>query len=236
MAKVDRREKLALDEAYRLFHKTLEGDNAPEHIYSIVQSLKTVSKAVDAAGDGHFKLTVKLWQRIQRALFDKLVTSYPAHLVVYDENGQVLKPKESWSDYGVIEIHPEGLRRKDDYFRMGVNHLPINTRSRLEKVWSERGPSTRADDFIGIEEECCGGICTPKNFIIGDEILRIESLKGKEDAYAQWWDLFWQSYCTSSVREKHAMTMQMNQLESSGVILLLTRCPLNPVRRRRRCR
>ncbi len=212
MAKVDRREKLALDEAYRLFHKTLAGDHTAD-IFSVARSLSTVSRAVEGADNGQFKLTVRLWQRIQRSLFDKLITTYPSHMVVFRENGEVHKPKERWSDNAVIEIHPEGLRRNEDFFRMPVQQLQSSTRARLERIWLERGPATRREDFLDMEEEC-GEYCTPKNFVIGDEILRTESLKGKEDAYAQWWDLFWQSYCTSNSKEKHAMTRQMNALES----------------------
>jgi hypothetical protein len=134
-------------------------------------------------------------------------------MVVYKENGDVLKGKEAWSENAILEVHPEGLRRNEDCFRMPVKDLQSSTRTRLERLWLERGPATRKDDFLDVEEEC-GEYCAPRNFIIGDEILRTESMKGKEDAYAQWWDLFWQSYCTTNPREKSAMTRQMNALES----------------------
>jgi hypothetical protein len=39
-------------------------------------------------------------------------------------------------------------------------------------------------------------------------------MQGKANAYAQYWDLFWQSYCTSNPKEKKVMTQQMNALES----------------------
>jgi hypothetical protein len=215
MAKVERREKLALDEAYRLFHKTLEGEHAEQapDIYSIARSLKTVSKAIESADGANFKLTVRLWQRIERALFEKLITSHPAHLVVYSTAGNVLKPKEKWTEEAVIELHPEGLRRNEDCFRLKAKDLNSGTRARLEKLWTERGPSVRSEDFLDVEEEC-GEYCTPKNFVIGDEILRTESMQGKANAYAQYWDLFWQSYCTSNPKEKKVMTQQMNALES----------------------
>ena len=215
MAKVDRREKLALDEAYRLFHKTLDGEHAEQapDIYSIARSLKTVSKAIESADGANFKLTVRLWQRIERALFEKLITSHPSHLVVYGTAGSALKPKEKWAEEAVIELHPEGLRRNEDCFRLKAKDLNSGTRARLEKLWMERGPSVRGEDFLDVEEEC-GEYCTPKNFVIGDEILRTESMQGKVNAYAQYWDLFWQSYCTTNPKEKKVMTQQMNALES----------------------
>ena len=212
MARSDRREKLALDEAYRLFHRTLKDDPAVD-IYSLARSLRTVTRAVEGAGSGQFKLTVKLWQRIQRGLFDKLITGFPAHILIFDENGQVLKPHQAWTDDATLEIHPEGLRRNEDFFRMPVKDLQYGTKNRLERIWLERGSSTRKGDFAGVDEEC-GEVCTPKNFVIGDEVLRMESTKGKEEAYAQWWDLFWQSYCSKSGSDKHAMVQQMNALES----------------------
>ncbi|HEY9757204.1 MAG TPA: hypothetical protein V6C97_18700 [Oculatellaceae cyanobacterium] len=212
MAKGDRREKLALDEAYRMFHKALKDDPAVD-IFSVARSLRTVTSAVEGAGSGQFKLTVKLWQRIQRSLFDKLITNYPAHMLVFDQSGQVLKQHERWNDEATLEIHPEGLRRNEDCFRILVKDLQYGTRARLERIWTERGPSTRKGDFVGVEEEC-GEYCTPKNFVIGDDVLRMESTKGKEEAYAQWWDLFWQSYCTSNDKDRHALVQQMNSLES----------------------
>lgn len=215
MAKVDRREKLALDEAYRLFQKTLDGESggqAPD-IYSIARSLKTVSKAVESANGGNFKLTVRLWQRIEKSLFEKLITTYPAHLVVFGAGGHVLKPKEKWTDEAIIELHPEGLRRNEDSFRLAAKDLPAGIRTKLERLWMERGPSTRGEDFLDVEEEC-GDYCAPKNFVVGDEILRTESMQGKTAAYAQYWDLFWQSYCTPNPKEKKLMAQQMNALEA----------------------
>jgi hypothetical protein len=212
MARSDRREKLALDEAYRLFHKTLKDDPSVD-IFSLARSLRTVTRAVEGAGSGQFKLTVKLWLRIQRSLFDKLVTSHPTHMLVFDESGQVLKAHQPWSEEATLEIHPEGLRRNEDFFRIPVKDLQYGTRNRLERIWLERGPATRKGDFVGVEEDC-GEVCTPKNFVIGDEVLRNESVKGKEEAYAQWWDLFWQSYCSTNGNDKQAMVAQMNALES----------------------
>ena len=106
MAKLDRREKLALDEAYRVF-RVITKEESPPDLFQLVRCIRTVGNALSAPNDGQLKLTVRLWRRIHMALFDKLFTSYPAHVVIYNLVGSVLKPKKPIPAEGVIEIDPE---------------------------------------------------------------------------------------------------------------------------------
>jgi hypothetical protein len=213
MVKSDRREKLALDEAYRLFQSSLEGDTLLD-LFHMAKALKTVSSAINGATTGQFKLTVKLWHRIYQSLFDKLVTSYPSHVVIRNPEGAVLATREAWPVEGTIEVHPEGLKRDDDSFSLALGQLDGATREQLEKAWLDHGPSVRKDDFMPVNEHCTEEYCLPKKFIIGKEILHEESTQGKQVAYQQWWDLYWQSYCATNENEKQAMIRQMYHLES----------------------
>jgi len=53
--------------------------------------------------------------------------------------------------------------------------------------------------------ECNGDVCMPKLFAIGDEILQREASSGKKQAYEQWWELYWQAYCTPDrKRSRHS--------------------------------
>lgn len=211
LGKRDRRDRIALDEAYRFYRSTIKEDHTPE-LFALVKALQTVSNALQVSGSGEFQLTVRLWNRIQQSLFDRLVTSYPAHVLVFDESGQPLASKSDWRDDCMIEIYPDGLRRDDDSFRMEVSNLHPVTRHRLVKVWKERGPSTKREDFANMDE--CGDVCAPKPFLIGDEVLLQESLDGKAKAYKRWWNLYWQSYCSGDNEDKILMTKQMNALEA----------------------
>jgi len=211
MRKLDRREKLALDEAYRVF-RVINKEESPPDLFQLVRCIRTVGNALAAPNEGQLKLTVRLWRRIHLALFDKLFTCYPAHVVIYNAEGTVLKPKKPVPDQGVIEIHPEGLRRADDTFKMEIENLHPDTRQALTKVWEERGSnSTKREDFSNVE---CGEFCTTKHYVVGDEVLQAESSKGKEQAYGRWWDLYWQAYCTPDKEEKRHIQKQMESLEA----------------------
>jgi len=208
MARTDRREKLALDEAYRLF-KTLDQENITPNIYQLVRCLKTVTNALENSDKGHFKLTKRLWQRIQFALFDRLFTSFPGYVVVLKGDGTVLAPKTEIPEDAQLELHPEGLKRNDDGFRLAVEDLDPNTRAAFQKVWMERGNTTRPSDFVNYQ---CEEYCVPKLFVIGDEVLTEESEKGKERAHKQWWDLYWQAYCADK-NSRQSILKQMQALE-----------------------
>ena len=210
MRRLDRREKLALDEAYRVF-RVITKDESPPDLFQLVRCIRTVGNALSTPNDGQLKLTVRLWRRIHLALFDKLFTSYSAHVVIYDADGGVLKPKKPIPDQGVLEIHPEGLRRADDTFKMEIENLHPDTRLVLNKIWTERGGSTRREDFSSYD---CGEYCAPKHFVVGDELLQAESTKGKEQAYGRWWDLYWQAYCTHDKEEKRHIQKQMESIEA----------------------
>ena len=75
MGRTDRRERVALDQAYE-FYKGTVGNGEIFTLHSLVNSLKTVTNALSASADGHLTLTTRLWLRIKQALFDKLITSF----------------------------------------------------------------------------------------------------------------------------------------------------------------
>lgn len=210
MARMDRREKLALEDAY-CFSKAVTKDGNTPDLYKLANSLKTIENALKFSNAGQFKLTTRLWKRIQELLFDKLITSYPAHIVVFTTNGQSLSNKEPIPDDAVIEIHPEGLRRADDVFRMEFCCLHPITQLRLRKAWIEGGAKMKPED---IDIGDCKGVCVPKSFIIGDEVLLNESQFGKQHAYEKWWELYWQAYCTNDRSEKQAIEKEMAMLEA----------------------
>lgn len=210
--RIERRERLALDDAYAFYRQTIH-DERQMNLHGLVNSLKIVATALRKAEEGHFKLTTRLWMRIEQALFDKLLTTYPAYVVVTTPNGRALEPHKELPEDGTVELHPEGLKRNDDVFAMAVQHLHPLTRRRLNKVWLERGPITRREDFANLN--CADGVCSINNtFIAGQEILEQEASNGKRHAMEQWWELYWQKYCTPDKKERQTLARQMAALES----------------------
>jgi len=206
----DRRERLALDESYR-YYRALEKDGLNPDLYQLVKCFKTVTAALGAADNGQFKLTRQLWRRIQQALFDKLVTTYPGYLMVSGEDGQAVSGKEGFPEEGMVEFHPDGCRRADDIFRMEIKHLYPGTQYCMGKTWQNKGPRISPEDFAG--PQCSNAGCFLKPVVLGDEVLREESTSGRQEAYRQWWDLYQQAYCTRVDHEKHMIYRRMDELE-----------------------
>jgi hypothetical protein len=214
MQRTERRDRVALDEAYDFYRQTVS-DGSTQDLHRLANSLKTVCSALSAAESGDLELTFRLWAKIKQALFDKLLTAFPAYVVAITPDGSALSPKTPLPDGCTIELHPEGLRRDDDVFHMAIEELHPLTRSRLNKVWLERGAATRKEDFDHMSD-CAEGVCSygPNSFVVGGEVLAQEAQSGRQRAYQDYWRLYWQSYCSPSSREKQYLTRQMASLEA----------------------
>lgn len=226
MERTDRRELVALDQAYE-FYRELVSSGSTSDIHKLTNSLKTVVKALDAAQNGEMELTLRLWHKIRQALLDSLLTGFSNHVVAITADGRALTEREPLPDDCRLELYPEGLRRDDDVFFADIAELHPMTRTRLDKVWRERGPATKAEDFASANVsaagggsegggECQDGVCMmkPTTFIVGADILLAEAQSGRQKAYRDYWRLYWQSYCSPKPREKQYLIRQMASLEA----------------------
>ena len=211
MSRMDRRDKLALDESYRYYRLLDQHIESPD-LYRLAHCLKVVSAALSIADNGHFKLTRQLWRRIQQAMFDKMITSFPGHLVVMGVEGEHVPPKTKFPEEGYVEFYPERCRRADDVFRMEIKHLYPATIMNLGQAWFNKGASLTPEDFPAAE--CTDTACPMKPMILGQEVLDEESTKGREKAYGEWWDLYWQAYCTKDKNMRTSLFKTMDQLEA----------------------
>src|SRR6516165_9902720 len=141
MARLDRREKVALDNAYRFFREVMRNGSAPD-LYRLANCLKTISNAMTASQTSEFKLTTRLWRRIQETLMDKLLASFPAHIIILSNQGEALGAKELVPEDALVEVHPQGLRRSDDSFRLEIRLFHPLTQARLKKAWKEKEGTT----------------------------------------------------------------------------------------------
>lgn len=207
---MDRRTRLALDESYN-YYLALDKNGGAPNLYKLVKCFKTVSAALTVADGTQFKLTKQLWKRIQHALFDKLLTCFAGYVLVVDENGRQVAPKSRFPEEGMIEFHPEGCRRSDDVFQLEIKHLYPATAYRLATAWKSKGAMVKPADFSG---PMCGEHgCFLKPVVLGQEVLSAESANGKEKAYHEWWELYWQAYCAKDRREQTILYKKMDQLE-----------------------
>ncbi len=211
MARADRRVRKALDESYRYWRIVDKNNERPE-LFSLANSLKTLTASLELAENGEFKLTRQLWRRIQQALFDKLITSFPGYITVMDMDGAQILPKSEFPEDGEVIFHPENCRRADDHFHMEIKHLYPATFYNLKKVWKEKGAQVAPDDFPDIH--CTSEGCLMRPVVFGTEILDQESESGREKAYHEWWELYWHAYCARGKNERNLIYKRMDDLEA----------------------
>ncbi len=207
---MDRRTKMALDESYR-YYLNLYKTNDPPDLFKLVKCLHSVTAALNMADSTVFKLTKQLWRRIHQALFDKLMTSSPGYVLVVDQNGRQVKPKDSFPENGMLEFYPEGCRRRDDAFQLEIKYLYPATQYRLAGLWRAKGAMVHPSDFTG--PLCTEQGCFLKPVVLGQEVLNQESRAGKQQAYETWWGLYWQAYCASDKHERNILYRQMDDIE-----------------------
>ena len=210
MANLDRRGKMALDESYRYYRKLDKNGEYPD-IYHLARCLKTISACLEIADHHQFKLTRQLWRRIHHALFDKLITSFPGYVCVFDRDGTPALPRGEVREDGVVEFRGDGLRRADDVFRLEIKDLYPATFINLSKTWKTRGAHV-IPGFFG-EVDCSLYGCPIKPMILGLDVLDKESTEGKDKAYGEWWDLYWQAYCTRNHLERNGLYRKMDEIE-----------------------
>ncbi|MBX9686032.1 MAG: hypothetical protein K2X27_04980 [Candidatus Obscuribacterales bacterium] len=209
MGRTDRRQRTALDEAYRYFNQLESGE--PADIYRLNKSVKTLAIALAVADVSEFKLTKQLWKRLHQALFDRLLTGFSGNISIFDSEHNELRPKQKLPEQGFLAFLPELCRRADDLNEIELSKLYPKTQKQIQKIWEERGSLIHPSDFNGAE--CDNGVCFMKPMVLGQEVLTEESAKGRSDAHHKWWDLYWQAYCSPSKKDQEILNKQMNDLE-----------------------
>lgn len=211
MGRQDRRERTALDEAFRYFRELEGGDLAPD-IFRLNKAVKTLAFALAVSDVSEFKLTKQLWKRLHQALFDKLISNFNGQIEVLDEDRVPQEIRNPLPERGWVVFHPERCKRDDDSNEIEIQRLYPKTHAVIKHVWEERGAFIKPADFEG--GECTGGVCFMKPMVPGQEVLSEESSKGRADAHNKWWELYWQAYCSGNKRDQDNLTKQMNDLES----------------------
>lgn len=210
MGRTDRRQRTALDEAYRYYNRIESGEEALD-IYKLTKAVRTLAFALAFCDSGEFKLTRQLWKRLHQALFDKLLSNFPGRIAILDENRSPIS-MQALPDCGFLEFYPEKCRRADDVNEIELTRLYPKTQNVVKRIWEGQGGVINPADFDG--NECEGGVCFMKPMVTGHEILGEESRKGKDEAYNRWWELYWQAYCTPNRRQQELITRQMSELEA----------------------
>lgn len=213
MGRTERRERTALDEAYRYFRKLDSGEEAPD-VFLLNKSVKTLSFALAFSDSNEFKLTRQLWRRLHQALFDKLISNFSGQIAVFDENHKALEIRTPLPEQGFVEFHPDRCKRNDDINEIEISRLYPKTYTVVKRLWEQRSAFIKPSDFEGGDCDKDSGVCFMKPMVLGHEVLTAESQKGRDEAHHKWWELYWQAYCITNKKEQDLITKQMTELEA----------------------
>ncbi|MBY0358931.1 MAG: hypothetical protein K2W82_13080 [Candidatus Obscuribacterales bacterium] len=210
MARVDRRQKTALDEAYK-YYMRLERGETPDP-YALSKAVRTLWAALTFSNGNEFKLTRQLWKRLHQALFDRLITSFAGRMSVLNAERQPLQILTTIPESAYLVFRPDCCRRADDLNEIEFKRLYPKTALGIKNIWQTRGEAVRPSDFE--INDCDNGVCYMKPLVVGHEVLGEESSKGKSEAYHKWWDLYWQMYCCANPQQQELLSKQMHELEA----------------------
>lgn len=210
MSRMERRQKTALDEAYRYYNR-LENGETPDP-FSLTKSVRTLRSALSFTDFSEFKLTRQLWKRLHQALFDRLLTTFPGQISLLNEKHELLEPLTLWPESGFLMFRSANCRRTDDFNEIELERLYPKTAMAIQNVWQNRGAFIEPRDFN--LSDCTSNACYIKPFVTGHEIMGEESRKGKDEAYHRWWDLYWQAYCCPDRNQQKVLIQQMYALET----------------------
>jgi hypothetical protein len=213
MARVDRRQRIALDESYR-YYRTLENGVEPR-LFDLSRSLCTVTHALYFAESGQFKLTKHLWRRLQQSFFERLLSSFPGKFTLMDANRKVVDFGCEIPEDGFITFRADGCKRGEDVAEIEIDRLYSGTLAVIAHTWRNGKRVLRPIDFSSVgQSHCDKDVCTVKPMVLGHEVLTQESRNGKQIAYDKWWQLYWQAYCTPNKQERGLLYRDMLEIEA----------------------
>jgi hypothetical protein len=211
MARIDRRQRLSLDESYRYYRK-LSAGVAPD-LFPLSRALNNVSAGLQASESNQFKLTRQLWRRLHEALFEAYIVNFPGSFYLKDASDSRLEFGQSWPEQGWVSFKPDGCRRVEDVAEMEIKRLYPRTEEALLRLWKSRVLHCNPSDFAAVSA-CEDGVCPVAPVVVGHEAFDKESSAGKQVAYQRWWELYWQAYCSVRRPDRAVIYRSMMALEA----------------------
>ncbi len=217
MATVDRRNFMALDEAYH-YCRLLESKAEKPVLYKLCAALTTVDAAVAAITEGTSYgtrgLSLRAWTDVRDTLYNLLVTSFAGYYMVYGEYDTTpVEPGQEWPDYGRLEFYPEQARRRDDGYRSSLEHLLPETATTLRWCYAEGRQHVTPADFPSPEPAADD---EPEAVALMERLYEVcvtEATRGKKRAHERWWQLYWEANSSKDKREKTDLRRRMEELQ-----------------------
>lgn len=218
MGRTERRNFMALDEAYDYFRHLENGTEKP-HLYKLCRALRTVDRAVESSSESvrvGTQLSVEAWSQVRDGLFNWLVSSFPGYFVVYADGQEM--PTESgseWPEQGRLEFYPERGQRKEDNYHAWLERIDPRILMILRWCFAENRQYVTTSDFAfdseQVEEAEDESVPQVDSLF---ELCHKEAHRGKKRAHQKWWQLYWEVDSCADKNQKHELRRQMEQLQS----------------------
>ncbi|MBS2001121.1 MAG: hypothetical protein JST44_06405 [Cyanobacteria bacterium SZAS LIN-5] len=219
MASLERRRKLTLDEVNIYWHKLKEGTERA-NLHKLCNAIRTIDLALAEDSPALCRrLTAKGWSRIRDDCFDYLISSFPGHFIIYDDESTTpVEPGVDWPESGTLEFYPEGVKRREDAYQSQLERIHKDVVVRYRWCFAEGRQNTTPQDFAafrdGLEQPNTEEAENARNLMEQlYEACAEEAVKLKKIAHRQWWQLHYEADACADRRHKNALRQQMINLE-----------------------
>jgi hypothetical protein len=219
MATQDRRNFMALDEAYH-YCRLLEAKAEAPVLYKLCAALRTVDSAVayisQGTGYGTQGLSLRAWTEVRDALYNLVITSFAGYFLVYrDYDAAPIEPGQEWPEHGTLEFYPDSGRRRDDSYTASLEHLLPGTLTTLRWCYAEGRQQVTPADFPD-ETPATDEDDQAEPVALMDRLYEVcvtEATRGKKRAHERWWQLYWEANSSKDKREKSDLRKRMEELQ-----------------------
>lgn len=215
---LDRRNSMALDEAYQYCRLLENGDETPV-LHKIVSAIHTIDLATDPERKMSPAISAEAWSRVRDSLFGLLVSSFAGYFVVYSDEdlNSPIEQGSAWPKRGRLEFYPEAARRRTDYCESRLERLDPEVSTSLRWLFARGQQTTNPEHFAklreseGSEEERGAVSALLEKFY---EICEREALAGKKRAHHKWWQLYWDENSCQDKQKKRELRKELLELQS----------------------
>lgn len=223
MAKYERRNSVALDDAY-FYCRHLERGARPS-LYKVCNAISTLDLALTNNVEERPSVHIcnEAWSRIRDSLFNILVSSFAGYFIVYAEGEAFpLEPGTDWPRRGTLEFYPSDSQRKRDSYTANLDKISEQVLTPLRWCFAEGRQTVTPSDFspeqVNPEEstETAEPAMSEAHALLHRlyEVCEEEASRGKKKAHRRWWQLYWEANSCADRRQKHQLQKQMSQLQS----------------------
>lgn len=215
--KIDRRNSMALDEAYQYCRLLESGDETPV-LHKLVSSIHTIDLATDPERKMSPAISPDAWCRVRDSLFAILVASFSGYFLVYlDDEVAPIEQGSDWPKRGRLEFYPEAARRRTDYCESRLERIDPEVSTSLRWLFARGQQTANPSHFerlrqAEVNEEERGAVSALLEQFY--EICEREATAGKKRAHHKWWQLYWEENSCKDKQQKRELRRELLELQS----------------------